>query len=119
MWTSSRYKAEVRRGSKIALIIAHPDDEAMFFAPFLISSNFNYCKVSIICLSTGNFDGLGSTRKNELLKCADCHNIDRNHVHIIDHENLQDGKESNWSPDLIKDVVLSFLVSEDFDAVRA
>lgn len=118
MWISSRFKSSIRRGSKVLLIIAHPDDEAMFFSPLLIALNANICNLSLLCLSTGDFDGIGSTRRIELLKSADYYHIGRNQVHQIDHENLQDGKESNWSPELIRTILVDFLSATDFDVVR-
>ncbi|KPM38505.1 hypothetical protein AK830_g8037 [Neonectria ditissima] len=58
------------RSKRICLLIAHPDDEAMFFAPTILAltrpETGNHVK--ILCLSTGNADGLGETRKKELVK---------------------------------------------------
>lgn len=60
------------RNKRICLLIAHPDDEAMFFAPTLLAltrpDTGNHVK--ILCLSTGNQDGLGDTRREELKKSA-------------------------------------------------
>ncbi|OJD30673.1 n-acetylglucosaminyl-phosphatidylinositol de-n-acetylase [Diplodia corticola] len=57
-------------GKRIALLIAHPDDEAMFFAPTLQALTRPELgnHVKILCLSSGDADGLGETRKQELLK---------------------------------------------------
>jgi len=58
------------RNKRICLLIAHPDDEAMFFSPTLLAlthpSLGNHLK--ILCLSTGDADGLGETRRRELVK---------------------------------------------------
>jgi hypothetical protein len=75
------------RNKRVCLLIAHPDDEAMFFAPTLLAltepSLGNHVK--ILCLSSGkahqvfpaitptnacagDADGLGETRKKELVK---------------------------------------------------
>ncbi|KAK5994524.1 N-acetylglucosaminyl-phosphatidylinositol de-N-acetylase [Cladobotryum mycophilum] len=55
---------------RICLLIAHPDDEAMFFAPTVLGltqpDTGNHVK--ILCLSAGNAVGLGETRKKELVK---------------------------------------------------
>ncbi|KAK1989163.1 GlcNAc-PI de-N-acetylase [Colletotrichum cereale] len=55
---------------RICLLIAHPDDEAMFFAPTVLAltkpDTGNHVK--ILCLSSGDADGLGETRKKELVK---------------------------------------------------
>ncbi|VUC23621.1 unnamed protein product, partial [Clonostachys rosea] len=69
-------------GKRICLLIAHPDDEAMFFSPTVLGltrpETGNHVK--ILCLSTEgmfvavsssivrNADGLGETRKKELVK---------------------------------------------------
>lgn len=58
------------RNKRICLLIAHPDDEAMFFAPTVLAltapGTGNHVK--ILCLSSGNAEGLGDTRKRELVK---------------------------------------------------
>ncbi|KAK4149135.1 putative deacetylase LmbE-like domain-containing protein [Chaetomidium leptoderma] len=58
------------RNKRICLLIAHPDDEAMFFSPAVMAltrpETGNHVK--ILCLSSGNADGLGETRKQELAK---------------------------------------------------
>lgn len=58
------------RNKRICLLIAHPDDEAMFFAPTVLAltrpETGNHVK--ILCLSSGDAEGLGETRKRELVK---------------------------------------------------
>lgn len=58
------------RNKRICLLIAHPDDEAMFFAPAILAlarpDLGNH--VRILCLSSGDAEGLGETRKKELVK---------------------------------------------------
>jgi N-acetylglucosaminylphosphatidylinositol deacetylase len=77
------------RNKRICLLIAHPDDEAMFFAPTLLALTQPELgnHVKILCLSSGkelsrpcflrqcadydckgDADGLGETRKKELMK---------------------------------------------------
>ena len=64
------------RGRRICLLIAHPDDEAMFFAPSVLSltrrgpAERSRNRVRILCLSTGDADGLGATRRRELERSA-------------------------------------------------
>ena len=53
---------------EILLVIAHPDDESMFFIPVLLHFQQSV-KWHLLCLSSGNFNGLGSTRIQELRKC--------------------------------------------------
>jgi GlcNAc-PI de-N-acetylase len=52
-------------GKRILLLIAHPDDEAMFFAPTLLAltnPDLNN-EVKILCLSTGMCSGTGVWHK--------------------------------------------------------
>ncbi|RAH70287.1 PIG-L family deacetylase [Aspergillus aculeatinus CBS 121060] len=72
--TSSPFAGAFPRiyNKRICLLIAHPDDEAMFFAPTVLALTKqeygNHLK--ILCLSTGDADGLGHIRKKELVKSA-------------------------------------------------
>ncbi|KAG2416402.1 hypothetical protein HFD88_007617 [Aspergillus terreus] len=72
--TSSPFARSFPRlyNKRICLLIAHPDDEAMFFAPTVLALTKpefgNHLK--ILCLSSGDADGLGHIRKRELQKSA-------------------------------------------------
>ena len=76
--------------SRILLLTAHPDDEAMFFAPTILALSAQKAGVQeasgqtvlsqpdlanphlfSLCLSTGNADGLGSVRTKELSQSLD------------------------------------------------
>ena len=50
----------------ITLVIAHPDDECMFFYPTISRAK----RLHIICLSNGGYDGLGEQREKELQRAA-------------------------------------------------
>ena len=43
----------------VLLVTAHPDDEAMFFVPTILALQARSVRVHVLCLSTGEFDGLG------------------------------------------------------------
>ncbi|GFF47520.1 probable N-acetylglucosaminyl-phosphatidylinositol de-N-acetylase [Aspergillus udagawae] len=57
---------------RICLLIAHPDDEAMFFSPTVLALTKPELgnHVKILCLSSGDADGLGHIRKKELQQSA-------------------------------------------------
>lgn len=100
--TKNRWGKERLEDSTIfLLIIAHPDDESMFFSPFLLACIHSFDSVYILCLSTGNYGGLGNVRKLELFESVTSLGVSRSHVEIIDHECLQDGMNNIWSPELI------------------
>ncbi|RWA10652.1 hypothetical protein EKO27_g4453 [Xylaria grammica] len=92
------------RNKKICLLIAHPDDEAMFFAPTVLAltrpESGNHVK--ILCLSTGNADGLGETRRRELVKSAMLLGIRReDDVLVIDSPDFPDSMTTTWDSDCI------------------
>lgn len=51
---------------KILLVIAHPDDECMFFLPTLLALRRSHLALYLLCLSTGNAYGKGDVRLHEL-----------------------------------------------------
>ncbi|KAJ9613443.1 N-acetylglucosaminyl-phosphatidylinositol de-N-acetylase [Cladophialophora chaetospira] len=98
------------RNKRIILLIAHPDDESMFFSPTLQAlthpSLQNHLK--ILCMSTGNSDGLGATRRTELEKAAVTLGIRRKEdVFILDDERFKDGMKEEWKAEDISRVLAS------------
>lgn len=51
----SSSKPQKENVSSIALVIAHPDDEAMFFTPLIASLVQQKRNIFVLCLSNGNF----------------------------------------------------------------
>jgi N-acetylglucosaminylphosphatidylinositol deacetylase len=105
---------------KALLVIAHPDDEVMFFGPLL--NEFQRSKsseISILCLSTGNFDGIGKARVEELFLCGANFGIPKERITIVDHFLLQDGMENNWSLELIETLVGDHITQHKFSAVSS
>jgi len=74
------------------LVIAHPDDECLFFAPILLSIHSN---IYILCLSNGN-----NHRSDEL--GHSCHQLRVKEYKIIDDQiYLKDDQSISWSSDAI------------------
>ena len=74
------------KSQNILLVTAHPDDEAMFFAPTILSlSTKHSLGLFHLCLSTGNADGLGVLRKTELSNSLDVLGIHSDKRQIFDH----------------------------------
>ncbi|KAI1338201.1 putative deacetylase LmbE-like domain-containing protein [Xylariaceae sp. FL0016] len=95
--TQSRFPT--LRNKRICLLIAHPDDEAMFFAPTVLAltrpDTGNHVK--ILCLSTGNADGLGDTRKKELAASAMMLGLrQEDDVLVIDSPDFPDSMTTTW-----------------------
>jgi N-acetylglucosaminylphosphatidylinositol deacetylase len=92
-------------------VIAHPDDEAMFFAPTVLALTKpelgNHLK--ILCLSTGDADGLGETRKKELQKSAlELGLRDPSDVFIVhDLNRFPDGMDQSWDEEDVASLLAS------------
>nr|XP_054111879.1 N-acetylglucosaminyl-phosphatidylinositol de-N-acetylase isoform X2 [Callithrix jacchus] len=91
VWDSSeRMKSREQGGllgaeSRTLLVIAHPDDEAMFFAPTVLGLARLRHRVYLLCFSAGNYYNQGETRKKELLQSCDVLGIPPSSIMIIDH----------------------------------
>ena len=97
--------------ASILLVIAHPDDEVMFFSPILTALSMRKLETStmnILCLSNGNAEGLGSIRTKELKKCCCLFNIDAERVFVVDHDRLQDGMDNVWPEEVVSDIIIEF-----------
>ncbi|KAI1306558.1 putative deacetylase LmbE-like domain-containing protein [Xylaria venustula] len=109
-YTSSTTQARfpTLRNKRICLLIAHPDDEAMFFAPTVLAltrpESGNHVK--ILCLSTGNADGLGDTRRRELVKSALLLGLSReDDVLVMDSPDFPDSMTTTWDAERISQLL--------------
>ncbi|CAK9049201.1 Probable N-acetylglucosaminyl-phosphatidylinositol de-N-acetylase (Phosphatidylinositol-glycan biosynthesis class L protein) (PIG-L) [Durusdinium trenchii] len=101
-----RAATEVAAG--VVLVVAHPDDEAMFFWPTLSQLRAAGVNISVLCLSTGNFDGLGDVRRQEMERSCLQLGVSGDALEILDVPELQDGWHK-WSPDAVAAKALTFL----------
>eukprot|EP00758_Cryptobia_borreli_P004034 Tbor_TRINITY_DN4137_c0_g1::TRINITY_DN4137_c0_g1_i1::g.26485::m.26485/K03434/PIGL; N-acetylglucosaminylphosphatidylinositol deacetylase len=81
----------------VLLVFAHPDDEAMFFSPLLMYLNEINVRCSFLCLSNGNFAGLGKIREMELIASARVYNPEIE-VTVINNDAFMDGMDNVWDP---------------------
>ncbi|TFB05659.1 N-acetylglucosaminyl-phosphatidylinositol de-N-acetylase [Trichoderma ghanense] len=85
---------------RVCLLIAHPDDEAMFFAPTVLAlarpETGNHVK--ILCLSSGNSEGLGEIRKKELVQSGLALGLrDESDVFVVDNpKDFPDSMTTHW-----------------------
>ncbi|KAI3401793.1 hypothetical protein diail_8171 [Diaporthe ilicicola] len=93
------------RNRRICLLIAHPDDEAMFFAPAVLALTRPALgnHVKILCLSSGDAAGLGETRKRELVKSGLVLGLRRpEDVYVVDDDvNFPDSMTTTWPAERI------------------
>ena len=113
LWNEQLRKVETslnRDGRRVhaLFVIAHPDDEAMFFSPLVEALARWDHKISVLCLSTGNVYGLGSRRKQELFDNLRMNfGVPSSRVRIIDHKNMQDGMDKDWNDKVVSSMILA------------
>ncbi|CAN0840237.1 Probable N-acetylglucosaminyl-phosphatidylinositol de-N-acetylase [Linum grandiflorum] len=108
---------DVPHKKSVLLVIAHPDDESMFFSPtinYLISRGHN---VYLLCLSIGNADGRGNTRKDELYQACLVLKVPVQQVKILDHPDLQDGFGLVWDHGLLSKIIQGEVSNHHIDTV--
>lgn len=87
------------RIDSLSLVIAHPDDEVMFFAPSLLEFDSRLpssVEFNIVCLSKGGADGLGDTRIQELQESVNLLLSNSRRRYRLHQYDYPDGQEEIW-----------------------
>ncbi|KAJ7308795.1 hypothetical protein JRQ81_008061 [Phrynocephalus forsythii] len=108
-----------RRGESDApralFVTAHPDDEAMFFAPTLLA--VGGAEKWLLCASAGNYYNQGDIRKKELLESCAVLGIPSSHVTVIDHRDLPDDPSAEWDVQLLSSLILKEVEANQINLV--
>ncbi|KAK5582056.1 hypothetical protein RB653_003638 [Dictyostelium firmibasis] len=101
----------------ILFVIAHPDDECMFFTPTIQHYTNIGNEIFVVCLSNGNAVGLGKIREKELVdSCIDM-GIKKENVYFDQTNNFEDGMKIIWDTDLVEKTIHSFVKQTSADIV--
>lgn len=102
--------SQINANDRILLLTAHPDDECMFFAPSILAFNTGRpssheerepsnsvaseksSELFSLCLSTGDADGLGMTRRKELEQSLRILGIPPTNSWVIDNSYVSDNQ---------------------------
>jgi N-acetylglucosaminylphosphatidylinositol deacetylase len=105
------YKKEKINNKNILLVIAHPDDEIMFFFPTIKQLN-NDNNIHIICLSNGNYDNLGNIREKEIKKICSALKIKTLFI-----DNFEDNINIFWDTKKIKKYIENHVKKNNIDTI--
>lgn len=98
------YSTENENWGKVLLLTAHPDDESMFFSPLLY-----HTKPFVLCLSNGNFDGIGHLREVEMQNLCS--------VLGIRHKILGYSDNDDWNAENIALDVLKYVITNKINCI--
>lgn len=104
-----------KAGTRCLLVVAHPDDETMFFGPTISSLLSKHSKIYVLCLSTGDFYGLGDTRKTEMFNACGRLGITSSNVTIMDIGDMKDGQK--WETEKLARIILQYIEKLSADIV--
>mmetsp|Transcript_39210 Transcript_39210/g.58924 ORF Transcript_39210/g.58924 Transcript_39210/m.58924 type:complete len:272 (-) Transcript_39210:696-1511(-) len=97
-------------------IIAHPDDESMFFTPTIhallnTQKKEDDVKVGILCLCNGNYDGLGQQRELEMKMALLTLGFtgESQYIKVAHEKGLQDGPKEDWDENVISQQIHKYL----------
>ena len=85
----------------VTLVIAHPDDECMFFSPALEALRKSGVRTTVCCLSNGDAYGLGRVREKELQRSCETYGMARADVEVVEDKRLRDGMDEEWDPAVV------------------
>ncbi|KLO09846.1 LmbE-like protein [Schizopora paradoxa] len=106
--------------SRVLLLTAHPDDECMFFAPTLLGLNNQVSKTSYelysLCLSSGDADGLGDIRKQELGASLDVLGVAEDRRWVLDSP-FKDNITQFWETEQIVEYVQPYITENRINIV--
>ncbi|KAL4608780.1 N-acetylglucosaminyl-phosphatidylinositol de-N-acetylase isoform X2 [Arapaima gigas] len=105
----SKNVSEPLDGIRALLVIAHPDDECMFFGPAVLKLRQLGAQIHVLCLSTGNYYHEGQWRQKELTGSCGVLGIPASQVTIVDNKDLPDDPAVTWSPHLVSSLILKHI----------
>jgi len=99
IWHTVQHKSSHTkpRNKRVLLVIAHPDDECMFFGPTIINLAANGSDLRVLALTNGNYEGLGDVRQRELLASCAVLGVVEASVRILHDLALPDHPTERWA----------------------
>lgn len=100
---------EIKNSKNFLIVVAHPDDECLFFSPTILGLISHGKSGHILVLSTGNSQGLGPIREKELQ--GSCHKlgVPSSQCLCLNLTDLQDNPKRWWPKGNISEIVEKYI----------
>jgi N-acetylglucosaminylphosphatidylinositol deacetylase len=103
---------------RLLLIVAHPDDECLFFSPTLrVLQKQYHVNLSLVVFSRGNRVGLGEIRTIELHGSCRQFNIPKERCISLDLPNIQDNPKVWWSEQQLIPIINEYINKWSIDVL--
>lgn len=93
------------------LVIAHPDDESMFFIPTIQALKHSGETLWLLCLTTGDYDGLGKQREKEMYQASKLLGFEK--CIVQNNASIQDHPTQRWKISNVVQAIQEALAQED------
>ncbi|SBT37950.1 N-acetylglucosaminylphosphatidylinositol deacetylase, putative [Plasmodium ovale wallikeri] len=104
-----KYGKEEKNAKNVSLVIAHPDDEVMFFLPTLnlLFRKKKKKEVFLLCLSNGNYYRQGIIRDKEIYDVWSYLGGEKKNCKVVDNPKIQDGW-TPWNEELLVNILKDY-----------
>ncbi|KAN0077483.1 putative deacetylase LmbE-like domain containing protein [Elaphomyces granulatus] len=109
----------IRNARSVLLVVAHPDDECLFFGPSILNVWAEDRSVgrALLVLSSGDYDGLGEVRRKEVKESCDTLGVSTDRCVVLDHRDLQDDPKKWWKEAVVEGMLKKYVDSWHIDLI--
>jgi len=108
----------IRNARSVLLVVAHPDDECLFFGPSILNAWGNpSVGRALLVLSSGDYDGLGEVRRKEVKGSCDTLGVSTDRCVVMEHRDLQDNPKKWWDEAIVESMVKRYVDSWHIDLI--
>lgn len=102
---------------RVLVVIAHPDDECMFFGPLIVNLVRRQKIVNVLCLSNGDAENKGRLRKYELYDSCRMLGVLAENITLTCSPLRKDGHQHKWEVKNIAGLILDYVEAFSIDSV--
>ncbi|CAF4276611.1 unnamed protein product, partial [Rotaria sp. Silwood2] len=106
---------EIKKAKNFLIVVAHPDDECLFFSPTILGLISRDKIAHVLVLSTGNSNGLGSIREKELKQSCQRLDVNLSQCTSLNLTDLQDNPNRWWPKENISELIDKYIKEYNID----